>query len=167
MGRRTVNLDVDTIQRLALVTASAIGGIFAVRYQRQLALQAAQTRLQTIQEETINAMAKRITEAKETLKEHEHTATEYRVTSLELEACQRERTALEAIVEEWDRRIGNIWLEQSRPVTYPQPGVRTGYQLDQSQPNGIGGSVAGAVDGGAPAEPQSSGGGDPEPDGRG
>jgi beta-glucosidase-like glycosyl hydrolase len=165
MGRRTVNLDADTIQRLALVTASVIGGIFAVRYQRQLALQAAQTRLQTIQEETINAMAKRITEAKESLQEHEHTATEYRVTSLRLETCERERAALEAIVETWDRFIGNIWIKQSD--TDPESGTGSGHQLDHGHANSIGGSVAGTADRGAADEPQSSGGGDPEPNGRG
>lgn len=122
----------ENILRVMAAVSLVIGGYFTIRYQRQVALTAAQNQRAEIQEDIIDLLEKRIEEGKEALQEHEQTPTDHRLTSIRLEACERERAALAQIVKEWDRWVGNVWLEQSR-TPLPERGDRAGDSLDRGQ----------------------------------
>ena len=137
-------LQAENILRVLAAAALMIGGYFTVRYQRQISLTAAQNQRAEIQDDIIDLLEKRIEEGKEALAEHEQSPTEHRLTAIRLEACERERAALQKIVTEWDRWVGNVWLEQSRPL--PDAGDRAGDTLDTGQSGGDDRTAAG-VDG--------------------
>jgi hypothetical protein len=105
---------IDLVLRVVGFIAVLTSGVLTVVYQRHLSVAAAQKRLSDIQGDTITAMSARVTEAREALDEHERARTEHRLIAIQLEACERERRALEAIVNEWDRWVGNVWLTQAR-----------------------------------------------------
>lgn len=119
----------ENIIRVLLTITTVIGGIFMVRYQRQLSLTSAQNQRAEIQDDIIGLLEKRIEEGKEALAEHEQTPTDHRLTAIRLEACERERAALSKIVKEWDRWVGRVWLEQSRTV--PELGDGAGDTVDR------------------------------------